>query len=110
VHVVDLAELVERQLAAPAALDGGIFNAGGGLANSVSLAEFSDRCAALTGVRLDVGSRTGTRPGDVPIYVSDNAKVQERFGWGPRRSVDDIARDLFVWIESHADVLRAALT
>ena len=37
-------------------------------------------------------------------------ELQARFGWQPRRSIDDVARDLFDWIERHADALRAALS
>jgi CDP-paratose 2-epimerase len=109
-HVGDLADLIHLQLAARGELRGEVFNAGGGAANSVSLAEFSHRCAALTGTRLDVAPRPDTRPGDVPIYITDNAKVEARFGWTPRRSVDDIARDLFQWVTGHADALRATLS
>ncbi len=109
VHVQDLADLIDIQLNARDALHGEVFNAGGGARNSVSLAEFTGKCQALTGNRLDVTSRPETRPGDVPIYITDNTRVEKRFGWSPSRTVDDIARDLSGWIEEHADALRATL-
>jgi CDP-paratose 2-epimerase len=109
-HVADLADLIEMELAARDQLHGEVFNAGGGVANSVSLAEFTDHCAALTGTRLAIQSVEGTRPGDVPIYITDNAKVHARFGWVPRRSVGTIAADLFAWIREHGDTVRATLS
>ena len=84
-------------------------NAGGGLANSVSLLQFTRLCQALTGTSLEIASRPETRPGDVPVYITDNTRVHARFGWEPRRSVDDLARDLHQWIRAHEPALRAAL-
>jgi CDP-paratose 2-epimerase len=109
-HVADLADLIETELAVRDDLRGEVFNAGGGRANSVSLVEFTDLCATLTGTRLTIQSVETTRPGDVPIYVTDNAKVQARFGWAPRRSVGAIAADLFAWIQEHGDAVRATLS
>ena len=108
-HVADLADLIDIQLNARESLRGGVYNAGGGLTNSVSLAEFTDICAAVTGRRLPMASKPETRPGDVPIYVTDNSKVEARFGWSPRRSVETIARDLHDWVSAHADALRRTL-
>jgi CDP-paratose 2-epimerase len=108
-HVQDLADLIHVQLGAREELNGEVFNAGGGPRNSVSLAEFTDACARLTGRRVQLTSNPETRPGDVPIYITDNRKVEARFGWSPSRAVDVIARDLFDWIEGNADALRAAL-
>lgn len=108
-HVADLADLVEAQLRERDGLGGDIYNAGGGLDRSASLAEFTEMCAALTGTRLTIESREATRAGDVPIYVTDNGKVQARFGWEPRRTVAETARDLFQWIDAHAAAIRATL-
>jgi CDP-paratose 2-epimerase len=109
-HVDDLGDLIRRQLDAREKLRGEIYNAGGGLANCASLAEFTDVCAEVTGRRLDIASQPETRPGDVPIYVTDNSKVQAAFGWQPRRNVRQIAADLHSWITAHADALQASLS
>ncbi len=109
VHVQDLADLIQIQLDTRDALNGDVFNVGGGVRNSVSLAEFTGTCAALTGTRLALASQPHTRPGDVPIYMTNNSKVEARFGWSPARTVDDVAKDLFDWIERNAEVLRATL-
>lgn len=105
-HVADLADLIDIQLGGRDTLRGEVYNAGGGLGSSASLAEFTEICAKLTGNRLDLEAREATRPGDVPIYITNNAKVGARFGWSPKRSVSDIATDLFAWIDGHAGALR----
>jgi CDP-paratose 2-epimerase len=110
VHVADLAELIEIQLADRGALAGEVYNAGGGAGNSVSLRQFTAICERLTGNRLELASRPETRPGDVPVYVTDNTRVTARFGWTPRRSVDDVARDLHEWIRAHEGALKTALS
>jgi CDP-paratose 2-epimerase len=109
-HVADLADLIDVQLKQRSALNGEIVNAGGGRANSVSLLELTRKCEALTGTRLDIASRPETRPGDVPVYITDNTKVATRFGWTPRRSVDTIARDVYDWVRGHEAALRIALS
>jgi CDP-paratose 2-epimerase len=108
-HVTDLADLIHRQLADRDMLKADVYNVGGGLESSASLAEFTEICAALTGVHLKVDARPETRPGDVPIYVTDNTKVTKRFGWAPKQSARSVASDLFRWIDSHADALRSAV-
>jgi CDP-paratose 2-epimerase len=109
-HVDDLGDLLQRQLLARDQLHGEIYNVGGGSAVSASLAEFTDVCFEITGHRLDIRSQPDTRPGDVPIYVTDNSKVHGRFGWTPCRTVRQIAADLYRWIEANAGQLQAALS
>ena len=108
-HVEDLADLIDRQLAHPDGLRGEVLNAGGGLANSVSLLEFTRICQTLTGTRLDIASQPETRPGDVPVYITDNTRVEARFGWRPTRSVTAIGADLHRWIVENQETLRASL-
>jgi CDP-paratose 2-epimerase len=109
-HVADLADLIDIQLRQRDRLAGEVVNAGGGLATSVSLLEFTRICEALTGNHLEMGSVAETRPGDVPVYITDNSRVTKRFGWTPRRSIDDIARDLYAWVREHEAALRATLS
>jgi CDP-paratose 2-epimerase len=108
-HVDDLADLIEIQLQQSDHWTGEPMNAGGGAANAVSLVEFTRICETLTGVRLDVASEPATRAGDVPIYVTDNSRIESRFPWRPARTVDQIAADLHRWVAANEAALRAAL-
>jgi len=109
VHVADLADLIDAQFRQADGWTGEPLNAGGGPGNAVSLAEFTAICESLTGVRLDITSTPETRPGDVPVYVTDTRRIEARFGWRPARSVADIARDLHAWVTANEAALRAAL-
>jgi CDP-paratose 2-epimerase len=108
-HVDDLVDLVEAELGHEDAWTGAAFNAGGGLANSVSLRELTALAEAVTGARLDIASQPATRPGDVPLYITDHARASARFGWQPSRGVERTARDVYAWIAGHAAELAAAL-
>ena len=41
------------------------------------------------------------RPADLAIYIGDNRRVTEDYGWKPRRSAETILRDLFDWVREH---------
>ncbi len=108
-HVDDLADLIELQLESGGEPAGEVFNAGGGAANSVSLAELTDICERLTGTHLEIGSNPDIRSGDIPVYVTDNTKIETHLGWRPRRSVEQIAGDLYAWLTAEAPALSTAL-
>jgi CDP-paratose 2-epimerase len=108
-HVQDLAELVDLQLDAGGAPAGEVFNVGGGASGSSSLAEFTEICEGLTGTRLTLGSQPETRPGDVPLYITDNGKVQRTYGWQPRSDVQQIAADLHRWLLEEGAAISTAL-
>jgi CDP-paratose 2-epimerase len=108
-HVDDLLELLDEQLLGPQRWDGVTVNVGGGRACSLSLLETTALCAEITGNRLDVGTEAETRPGDVPIYISDCSKLFGLTGWRPRRSARAILEDIDGWISGHESAVAAAL-
>jgi CDP-paratose 2-epimerase len=109
VHVDDLLELLEAQLAQPEAWDGAVLNVGGGREVSLSLLEATALCAEITGRQLAVGSRAETRPGDVPVYISDCTALFQRTAWRPRRDARQTLADIHAWICAHETELKRAL-
>jgi CDP-paratose 2-epimerase len=109
VHVDDVVDLIEGQLAFPDEWSGTIANAGGGRPISLSLRETTELCAEVTGNRIDVGQVTEDRPGDVPLYISDCSRLFDRTDWRPTRDARAILIDVFEWIRAHEDALRSAL-
>jgi len=97
-HVSDLCELVAAQIGNIGVHDGQVTNVGGGAARSLSLAELTEACRDLTGVRLPIGSQPGTRPADIPYYVSDCTALYQRTQWRPRRGIDRILSDTHRWL------------
>jgi len=80
-HPSDLADLVERQVRAGSA-GLGVWNAGGGRPNAMSLAQLSDWCADRFGPRT-VGTDNERRKWDVPWIVMDAARARAAFEWTP---------------------------
>jgi len=102
-HVTDLAELVEKQIAKPPV--GEVYNVGGGRAVSVSLREYTAICRDVTGKEVLIGSEAGTSIVDIPLYISDTLKVSSAFQWRPKRGVSDIVTDIHHWLSENRKVL-----
>jgi CDP-paratose 2-epimerase len=108
-HVNDLLDLLDRQLAAPAEWDGVTVNVGGGRACSLSLLEATALCAEIVGREVTVGSSTENRRGDIPIYLSDCTRLFAFTDWRPRRGAREILTDIHSWIVEHEGALAATL-
>jgi CDP-paratose 2-epimerase len=108
-HVEDLVDLVEVQVSDPAVWNGQTLNVGGGRESSLSLRETSAICAEITGVDLDIQATSEERPGDIPVYVSDCAKLFSLTDWRPRRAPRETLADIHAWICRHEDAISDAL-
>ena len=108
-HVDDLVDLVDEQLADLPAWAGETVNVGGGAGCSLSLVETTELCRELTGNEVPIEPEPETRPGDVPLYVSDCSRLADRTGWRPRRDAGRILADIHGFIEANADTIDAAL-
>ena len=108
-HVADLLDLIDEQLSDPDRWDGVTVNVGGGREVSLSLLETTALCAEITGNQLPIGSVTQTRPGDVPVYVSDCAALSRLSSWRPNRGPRDILADIHQWIGDNETAVRSAL-
>ncbi|HUC00686.1 MAG TPA: NAD-dependent epimerase/dehydratase family protein [Solirubrobacterales bacterium] len=108
-HVEDLVDLVERQLLDPAAWDGRTVNVGGGRECSLSLRETTEICQRLTGNEVPIEPVAETRQGDVPIYLSDCARLFGMDDWRPRRSAEQVLVDIHEWIASDPERIAQAL-
>lgn len=106
-HVADLFELLNKQLACLDKFNGSVYNVGGGTEISASLRECTEFCADITGNRLQIARNLDARPGDISIYLSDSRKTQSEFGWKPTRTPHAIFSDIFNWIRQNEDQLRA---
>lgn len=105
-HVADLFSLLCRQMQHPADHQGTVYNVGGGLANSVSLCELTQMVSQMTGQRCAVGSDPITREADIPYYVTDITKINQKTNWSPQIGIPQLVEELYAWMCEH----RAALS
>jgi CDP-paratose 2-epimerase len=108
-HALDLVDLVERQLLDPAKWDGRTVNAGGGRECSLSLLETTEICRRLTGNEVPITPVAETRQGDVPIYLSDCARLFDLDEWRPQRGAEQVLADIHEWIASDEERIAEAL-
>jgi len=108
-HVEDLVDLVERQLLAPEEWDGRVVNVGGGRECSLSLRETTAICRELTGNEVPIEPVAETRQGDVPVYISDCARLFGLDEWRPRRGPEQVLADIREWIAGDEERIAAAL-
>ena len=104
-HVEDLGDLIDIQLAQRTSLNGDVVNAGGGLANSVSLLQSRATAKRSPGALDRVPPET--RPGDGPVYITATRKCRA-VRREPRRSWTT-SRGSHRWIREQEPALRAAL-
>ena len=100
-HVADLVELIDEQLANPADWDGFCGNVGGGRASSLSLVETTEICRELTGNEVAIDRSDEQRPGDVPLYISDCSKLLAATAWRPSKGAGDVLADIYDWVREH---------
>jgi CDP-paratose 2-epimerase len=105
-HPQDLYELLQRQMNGIEQFSGSTFNVGGGLDGSASLGEYTALCREATGNEIRPSARPETGEVDIPLYVSDNDKVSQAFGWVPRRGAREIVGDVADWIKRNEEALR----
>jgi len=108
-HVEDLVDLVERQLMNSAAWDGRTVNVGGGRGCSLSLLETTEICRRLSGNEVPIAAAPETRSGDIPVYLSDCARLYGLDEWRPQRSAEQVLADIHEWIAADEARIAAAL-
>lgn len=108
-HVGDLCTLIQSQMASMDRLSGGVFNVGGGRGCSLSLLETTEICRRLTGNTPEVIPSDEVRAGDIPVYLTDNARVTAATNWTPVATPEQILSDILGWALPRRDQLRSAL-
>ena len=108
-HIHDLFELIDLQLHNLDAINGEIFNAGGGRELSVSLKELTLLCEEISGNSIEIKTVAETRAADLRIYLTDNRKVTDILGWKPKLSPREVMQDIFSWLRAEEKTLKTIL-
>jgi CDP-paratose 2-epimerase len=105
-HVTDLCELVEEQIADFDRWDGWLGNVGGGLEISTSLQELTAVCRNIVGREVPIAPEPQTRQADLRIFLADCSRLFSRTNWRPQCGVTQIVTDIFEWIRANEKVLQ----
>lgn len=103
-HPQDLACLIAMQIQQ---LPSGspIYNLGGGVANSMSLAQLTAWCDDQFG-RHKPEPDANTRPFDIPWLIMDYERVYNDFGWRPERDLASILDEIAAHVRRNPDWLQ----
>jgi CDP-paratose 2-epimerase len=102
-HPRDLASLIALQLRGTEKA-GRVLNVSGGPANSLSLAQLSDWCAARFGL-LEIQADPALRRYDVPWLVLDPAQAAAEWNWHPTTKLENILDEIAGHAEQHPEWL-----
>ena len=97
-YVQDLIDAYDAAWSRIDAASGQVFNVGGGAANTLSIwAEFGPLLERLAGRPVTI-TRGDWRPGDQPVFISDNSKAKTMLGWEPAVSAEQGIERLWKWV------------
>ena len=97
-HVSDLVAAYDAAWNHMDTVSGQAFNVGGGAANTLSIwAEFGSYLEELAERKVAV-NYSETRPGDQPVFISDNGKAKQMLGWAPKIGVHQGIERLWHWV------------
>ena len=96
--VEDVCRLVDMEISKIASLRNGVFNAGGGAANSFSLLEATRFLEKKLGRSMSIAHEENPRKADTVIYITDNRKVEHVLGWKPKVSLAEGMNSILAWI------------
>jgi CDP-paratose 2-epimerase len=100
-HIDDLFELIKLQMEGPEKFSrAGFFNVGGGRKISASLLELTGICEKITGRKIEISPAPELRYADIPVYLTDNAKINNFCKWSAQSGLEKIVQDIHDWINS----------
>ena len=108
-HTADLFRLIDWQMHNIDAINGEIFNVGGGREISLSLQEMTSLCQEITGNVIPIAEVPENRTADIRIYITDNTKVTEKTGWKPEISTKQIFQEIYEWMKANEQQLASIL-
>jgi CDP-paratose 2-epimerase len=103
-HPRDLAVLLDVQMRQERTGGQRIYTAGGGQANSISLAELAAWCDTRFGPR-PVEADLHERPYDIPWVVMDNTDCERHFGWQPDTAMSGLLEEVARHAEANPEWL-----
>jgi CDP-paratose 2-epimerase len=110
IHIDDLYRSIKLQLENFDSYNGGTYNIGGGLDNSVSLQELTALCEKVTGNKIEISSVEEDRPADLRFFITDSSKFLEKSGLAWDKNAEQTVQDIYDWIKANEADLKPILS
>tara|TARA_Y100000590_G_scaffold463611_1_gene630820 strand:- start:425 stop:1450 length:1026 start_codon:yes stop_codon:yes gene_type:complete len=99
IHIDDVCDLIYKQIKLFSKKYNILINAGGGIKNAISLKELTQKCREITLNSIKFSVKKNTSIYDIPYFVTDNSEAKNLYKWSPKKNIDDIIFDTFLWMK-----------
>lgn len=96
-HIDDLTFIISEQVKKIDKIKNNVFNIGGGIKNSLTLRELNDKISQIIKKKQIILKKHEISNYDIPIYISNNSKVEKYYNWKPKHNLDKILNDIYHW-------------
>lgn len=107
-HPRDLCLMLKEQMNCSSNKISKVCNLGGGITNSMSLAQLSNWCNQRFGFTHKIAVESEERAFDVPWIVMDSSFAEELWGWEARTPLSSILEEIATHAENHPDWLEVS--
>ncbi len=105
--IEDVCRLIDIEIGEIGKKRSGVYNAGGGAANSLSLLEATQYVEKHSGRSMSITHEPNARKADTVIYITDNRKVERELGWKPQVSLAQGLDSILSWVKENEAELSA---
>jgi len=109
IHIDDLYNAINAQLNNFDGYTADVYNIGGGLQNSISLAELTELCVEITGNKIIIDSIAEDRPADLRFFITDSTKFLSKSGLSWQKDAKATVQDIYDWIRTNEESLKPIL-
>jgi CDP-paratose 2-epimerase len=106
IHIYDVCKLIYKQIKLFPKKNNLLLNVGGGVKNAISLKELTKKCEKITSNSIKLSAKKSTSIYDIPYFITDNSKVSTLYRWKPEKSIDDIIKDVHLWMKLNFNRLK----
>ena len=105
-HIDDLSELILLQIKNINKINNKLFTVGGSKTSYTSLSQLTRLCQKITGNKIKMGKVSKTSSYDIPYYLSDNTHVSNTYRWKPKRNINQVVMDTFMWLKNNKSIIK----
>ena len=105
-HIYDLIDLIKIQIKKIKKINNKTYTVGGSKKSYTSLKNLTRICEIFTGNKIQIGKKKSTSIYDIPYYISNNKLVSKIYGWKPKRNINAVVKDTYMWMNNNKKELK----
>ena len=105
-HIIDLCELILLQIKKINKVHNKLFTIGGSKKSYTTLKNLTSICEKFTKNKIKFKNIKKTSIYDIPYYISDNKFASKTYGWKPKRNIEKIVNDTYLWLSTNKSMLK----